>query len=114
MKIDRTAVYNKCNGHCAYCGSVLEFKKMQIDHYWPKQLQHWEPPEVDIDRFENLYPACQKCNIHKHGMQPETWRKELQRQISMLRKNAQFDRVLRFKQIQITEKPIVFYFETIA
>ena len=28
----REKVYNKCNGHCAYCGCELEYKNMQVDH----------------------------------------------------------------------------------
>lgn len=110
MKIDRIVVYNKFGGHCAYCGQSIEFKRMQIDHFWPQFLMHHQS-DLDINRLENLMPSCQKCNIHKHGMRPEVWRSELQRQISILRKNARFDRVLRFGQIEITEKPIVFYFE---
>lgn len=28
----RKQVYQKYNGHCAYCGSKLEYKDMQVDH----------------------------------------------------------------------------------
>jgi len=110
MKIDRQAVYDKYNGHCAYCGGQLTQSRMQIDHYWPQHLAHIFP-KLDNNRFENLMPSCQPCNIHKGGMEPEVWRGELQRQVSMLMKNAQFKRCLRFGQIIITEKPVVFYFE---
>jgi 5-methylcytosine-specific restriction endonuclease McrA len=109
-KVDRHKIFEKFNGHCAYCGCEIEFKNMQIDHYWPKRLDYLEPL-VDPDREENLMPSCRPCNIHKHAMRPEVWRKELERQVSMLLKNAQFKRAIRFGQIQITEKPIVFYFE---
>lgn len=110
MKIDRHKVYKKFDGHCAYCGGELDFKRMQVDHLWPQHLCHHEP-DLDNDRFENLMPACQPCNIHKHGMKLEVWRGELGRQLSMLMKNAQFKRVLKFRQVKITERPIVFYFE---
>lgn len=109
-KVDRNAVYRKYDGHCAYCGRFITFKQMQVDHYWPKYLSHCQPG-LDNNRHENLMPSCQKCNIHKKGMDPEMWRSELQLQVTRLRKNAQFDRALRFGQIQITEKPVVFYFE---
>ena len=112
MKIDRRKVYNKFTGHCAYCGRKIDFNKMQIDHYWPQFLSHLEP-ELDKDRFDNLMPSCAKCNNHKHGMRPEAWRGELGKQMSRLQNNAQFDRALRFGQIEITECPIVFYFEMI-
>ena len=29
----RQIVYDKYNGHCAYCGCELEYKDMQIDHW---------------------------------------------------------------------------------
>ena len=32
MKINREEVYNKCGGHCAYCGNDITIKQMQIDH----------------------------------------------------------------------------------
>lgn len=28
----RKQVYQKYNGHCAYCGCKLEYKDMQVDH----------------------------------------------------------------------------------
>lgn len=31
-KDERMAVYEKTNGHCAYCGCELEYKDMQVDH----------------------------------------------------------------------------------
>ena len=113
MKIDRRAVYKKTGGRCAYCGTPLEFKHMQVDHWWPQFLAHFER-DKDNNRFENLLPACQKCNLHKHGMRPEVWRSELKRQVAMLKNNAQFNRALRFGQIEVVDKPIVFWFEQAA
>jgi len=110
MKIDRKKIHNKFNSHCAYCGREITIRQMQIDHYWPQFLANFQPGE-DNNREENLMPSCAKCNNHKHGMRPEIWRKELQLQVTRLRKNTQFDRALRFGQLEITEKPIVFYFE---
>ena len=109
-KKTRIEIYNKFNGHCAYCGTEIPYKQMQVDHYWPKFLTHFQS-NLDNDRFENLMPSCQKCNSFKGGMRPEEFRHELGEQITRLKKYAQFDRVLRFGQIKITEKPIVFYFE---
>ena len=79
MKIDRLKVYNKFDGHCAYCGCELLFKRMQVDHLWPQFLDHHKPDE-DNNRFDNLMPSCQPCNIQKHGMRLEVWRGELSRQ----------------------------------
>ena len=109
MKIDRAAIYKKYNGRCAYCGQEIYFNKFQVDHYWPQFLKQHRAE--DNNHIDNLMPACAKCNNHKHGMRPEMWRSELTKQVARLKKNAQFDRALRFGQIQITESPIVFYFE---
>jgi 5-methylcytosine-specific restriction endonuclease McrA len=35
MKINREEVYNKCSGHCAYCGKEITIKQMQVDHIKP-------------------------------------------------------------------------------
>ena len=110
MKIDRQKVYERYDGHCAYCGREIKFKQMQVDHFWPQFLAHFQP-DLDNNRPGNLMPSCRKCNIHKGGMKPEEWRKELSLQVTRLRKNAQFDRALRFHQIEITERSIVFFFE---
>ena len=110
MKYDRLKILKKFDGHCAYCGLKIEFKKMQVDHYWPQCLSHLKSNEDNNDD-NNLMPSCAKCNNHKHGMRPEVWRSELERQVDMLKKNAQFNRVLRFGQISIHAKPIKFYLE---
>ena len=117
MKPTRLEIYNKCGGRCAYCGDPILIERMQVDHVWPKNLAHLRPGE-DIDRPENLMPACQPCNIHKGGMPLDRadyvsggWRHVLGQQVKMLRRNAQFRRALKFGQITITEKPIRFYFE---
>ena len=118
MKINRQAVFDKFQGHCAYCGCDITMKNFQVDHIWPKHISHLQKG-LDPDRFENLNPACRRCNIHKWGMPLDgivqdscySWRKKLQLQVARLKKTALFNRALRFGQIEITEKPIVFYFE---
>lgn len=113
MAIDRQKIYQKYGGRCAYCGENIAFKAMQVDHFWPQFLSHFQP-YLDKDREDNLMPSCRKCNNFKGGMRPEDFRSELQKQVERLRKNAQFDRALRFGQVNITETPIVFYFETVG
>ena len=110
MKIDRDAVYKRFDGHCAYCGIEIDISEMQVDHFWPQFLAHFQP-DLDNNRPGNLMPSCRKCNNFKGGMRPEDFRNELALQVSRLKKNAQFDRALRFSQVVITESPIVFYFE---
>ena len=110
MKIDRQKVYERYNGRCAYCGDKIAIARMQVDHFWPKNLAYLKP-DIDMDGYDNLMPACQPCNIHKHAMVPELYRRELARTVAMLMKTAQFKRALKFKQITIISEPIVFYYE---
>lgn len=77
MKIDRQKVYDKYNGHCAYCGKEIEIKDMQVDHIFPKNKAHWLKSDVmkreerlninDINDFENLNPSCRRCNHYKRA-----------------------------------------------
>jgi predicted restriction endonuclease len=68
----RKAVYEKFNGRCAYCGRVIEFKDMQVDHIIP---QHINPKlNPNTDREENLNPSCRRCNHYKRGNSLETYR----------------------------------------
>jgi len=62
MKIDRQAVYQKYDGHCAYCGKEIEYKEMQVDHLHPKARWYGAG---DVDSFENLLPSCRRCNHYK-------------------------------------------------
>lgn len=34
----REQVYKKCHGHCAYCGCLLDYKDMQVDHVIPLRV----------------------------------------------------------------------------
>ena len=107
--IDRLKVYEKFEGRCAYCGEIILFSGMEVDHLRPRFLSELRGFKVD-DNFDNLMPACRPCNRHKGGMSLEMWRYELSKQINRIR-SAQFDRAVRFGQVQITPNPIVFYFE---
>lgn len=116
MKIDRQAVYAKCDGHCAYCGREITFKQMQVDHMFPKSLDHVYHFETgkDVNCAENLMPACRRCNIWKHSLRLEHFRSEIQEQVNRVKlRSPNFRMALDFGQLQITESPIVFYFERV-
>ncbi|MEC0210990.1 hypothetical protein P4H70_18785 [Paenibacillus ehimensis] len=51
---------------CAYCGSneaefIVGYKAFQIDHFIPQNLASMYP-EVDLDKYDNLYYSCEMCN----------------------------------------------------
>ena len=67
MKIDRQKVYEKYNGHCAYCGKVITIKDMQVDHILPKRLG-------GTDDIDNLNSSCRLCNHYKRANSIECFR----------------------------------------
>jgi len=73
-KEKRLQVYNKYNGHCAYCGKEIEYKDMQVDHIIPKR-QGWALDE--LENIENLNPSCRRCNHYKRAWSVDVFRKLL-------------------------------------
>jgi 5-methylcytosine-specific restriction endonuclease McrA len=115
-------VYDKFNGHCAYCGCELELKSMQVDHIFPQAKNHWVGSEKmqqftdvkipnDINDISNLNPACRACNYEKRDNNLETFRENLLHKIELLNKVFNYKIVKKFSLIQETEQPIKFYFE---
>lgn len=73
-KAIREQVYNKHNGHCAYCGQTIAIKDMQVDHIDPQR--RYGDKNV-ADRTENLNPSCRRCNHYKRANGLETFRRYL-------------------------------------
>ena len=70
MKIDRQKVYEKYDGHCAYCGKAITIKNMQVDHILPKR-------NGGTDDIDNLNPSCRLCNHYKRAADIEIFRNDL-------------------------------------
>lgn len=65
------------------------------------------------DTFENKIPACASCNINKHDMDIEEFRRFILRFINSLNKNnTQYKIAKRYGLIEETNKPVVFWLET--
>jgi len=73
----RQRVWLKYNKHCAYCGKVLEYKDMQVDHAISKYAYDFIPLQsrFDINSFNNLMPSCRRCNHYKRELDLEGFRK---------------------------------------
>ena len=54
----RQTVYLMYNGHCAYCGTEIAYKDMQVDHATPLRIG-------GADDISNYMPACRSCNHYK-------------------------------------------------
>lgn len=104
-KQERETIYQKTNGHCAYCGCELEFKDMQADHVQPFI-------QGGSDELENLLPSCRSCNHYKSTLDLEEFRHYMQTLPDrMLRDSVNFRNLHRFGIISVDRSPVKFYFE---
>lgn len=104
-KQERQAVYDKCNGHCAYCGIPLPISRMQVDHVDPISL-------TGEDVMENMLPSCRSCNNYKHSLTLEKFREAVERWPDVLqRDNVTFRNAVRFGMVEPKPHSVVFFFE---
>lgn len=73
----REKVFNKYEGHCAYCGKTMTYKEMQVDHYYPqcKARFYARRFKIDVHAEENLMPTCRRCNHYKRAASPVAFKK---------------------------------------
>lgn len=108
----RRWVYNKYNGHCAYCGERIEFNAFHVDHIKPVREMNGEMDYPENDTIENMAPACRSCNIRKGSGSVEFFREEMERAVKVLRRDSvTFKFAERYGQIKCTPCKIKFYFE---
>ena len=104
-KETRQLVYNKCNGHCAYCGCNLEYKDMQVDHV----IAVGRGGSNDID---NLLPACRQCNYDKHEMTIERFRKRISKELyKSLERVFVYRLAKKYNLVKEEPRVVKFYFE---
>ncbi len=108
---ERLQVYEKCNGHCAYCGCELPLKDMQVDHIIPLALINDDKSET----FLNYLPACRSCNHYKSAMSLETFRRMIERMPDVLmRDSVTYKNAVRFGLVTPTPHKVEFYFEKLG
>lgn len=111
----RRLVYEKYNGHCAYCGTPIEYKDMQVDHL-KSVYKHTdytsEMTEAEMYSLENLMPACRQCNFYKSTFDLETFRTRLTDvMMANLKKEFNYKLALKYGLIKENIRPVLFYFE---
>lgn len=107
FKEERIKVYEKCQGHCAYCGCTLEYKDMQVDHVKPV----YRGGEDDIS---NMLPACRSCNHYKSTLKPEEFKKYLSEiPERLIRDCIPFQVGKRFGIVGIITDDVIFYYERV-
>lgn len=109
----RQKVWLKYNKHCAYCGKILEYKDMQVDHMLSKEQYEYLPNinRPNINSLNNLMPSCRRCNHYKRGEDLEGFR----RLIVTLHERIQNQYIMKvaidFKILNIQSFKGMFYFE---
>jgi 5-methylcytosine-specific restriction endonuclease McrA len=135
MKTDRQRIFDKYNGHCAYCGWELvkgwhvdEMKPVKRgeeyltdrrgNRIWDMKTHGWKTKRIVLHpenfNIENQMPACASCNINKHSLSLEDFRLLIQGFMKHLNeRNTQYKIAKRYGLVHEDIKPIVFYFELI-
>lgn len=122
-KAIRQQVYQKYNGHCAYCGKEIKITEMQVDHIIPISHSIYGPRQEaekvrqmfadgSINEIDNLMPACRACNFYKGMGNIEQFRQRILEQLSHSCRSS-FQTRLAMQYGMITYKPWdgKFYFE---
>ena len=104
--VKREKVFTKYDSRCAYCGCLIEYSTFHIDHIIPK----YKKGKNDLS---NLNPACPTCNLSKGCYLIDDWRDSIQnRAYDSLNRSTDLKILFKFNQIELTNIPVIFYFET--
>jgi uncharacterized protein (TIGR02646 family) len=107
----REIVYQKYNGHCAYCGREISYKDMQVDHFKP--LRALEPDNKNANDISNLMPACRMCNHYKRANSLGMFRRYIFEIPRKLRNNYIYKIGVAYGNVIENEKEIEFFFERV-
>jgi len=101
----RLKIWNKFEGHCAYCGCEIELNKMQVDHIHA----HLKGGECEENNFN---PSCRRCNMWKGAMSIEDFRDFIYTQPkNLLRDRGSMRIAVDYGLVIVNEEKPVFYFE---
>lgn len=104
-KSTRTSVYLMYNGHCAYCGTEIAYKDMQVDHATPLRIG-------GADDISNYMPACRSCNHYKSTLDIDGFRDYLSRlHERLMRDSVAYQVAERFGIVKHVSDDVKFYFE---
>ena len=127
----RQSVYLMYNGHCAYCGTEIAYKDMQVDHATPPilsgvawstciaykdmQVDHATPLRIGgADDISNYMPACRSCNHYKATLDVEGFRKYLSEiHKRLMRDSIPYQVAERFGIVKHMSDNVKFYFEKV-
>ena len=106
----RRLIYEKFNGHCAYCGREIAYKDMQVDHIKP--LGAYSEANRGTDTIDNMYPACRLCNHYKRSSTVEAFRDMIHNIPFKLGRDSYIYKVgCAYGFFDTGPRPVEFYFE---
>jgi len=113
---ERLEVYNKTDGHCAYCGIEITLKQMQVDHVIPMEFfDVYNAIGKNLDEIENMLPTCRSCNNYKSSLTLDKFRTAIERWPTiLLRDNVTYKNAVRFEMVVPNPHSVQFYFEKIG
>lgn len=113
---ERKAVYELCDGHCAYCGKEITIREMQVDHYLSFEFGFAiTQGKGEIDSMDNYLPACRSCNYRKSGGHIESFRRSVTALHDVLmRDSVTYRDAVRFGQVTPSQHVQQFYYEKIG
>lgn len=107
----RQEVFDKYEGHCAYCGCELKMDDMQVDHIDSQYLTRLKGEKV-IETIETLNPSCRQCNFYKGTLSIERFRNSLANILQKsVQKPFQFKLALKYDMVSVKEWNKKFYYE---
>ena len=122
-KAMRQQVYDKYQGHCAYCGKEIKMSEMQVDHIVPIAHSVYGPREQaekvmkmfeddSINGIDNLMPACRACNFYKGINNIDGLRRRIQQELEhTCRSTFQTRLAMQYGMIEYKPWDGKFYFE---
>lgn len=110
----REKVFDKYDGHCAYCGCELKMDDMQVDHIDSQYLTRLKNEKVieTIETIETLNPSCRQCNFYKGALSIERFRNSLANILQKsIQKPFQFRLGMKYGMVSVKEWDKKFFFE---
>ena len=102
----RADIYKRLNGRCAYCGQLITYENMHVEHVQPLVKN-------GADSRENMLPSCRDCDFLKGERNLEEFRNMLENiATEVFEKKPEYIVAEKFGLIKVTPRPIKFYFET--
>lgn len=111
-KKQRLELFDKYDGKCAYCGEDLK-KGWHADHVEPiRRNGDGTCLKASRDVFENMNPSCAPCNINKHSMSLEAFRKSIEQYVNSLNNHStQYKMAKKYGLVEETSLKVKFWFE---